>query len=97
MSRIAVEPDQMEVLLRRTENVASDASAALGGFVITADGGIASDKIAFIVRMAIEAAQLAADATNGLATVARAAVTGQLGDEAEVFASLQAITAEHFG
>lgn len=78
----------MGVLLSKVEAIAADSSDALGGFSLTADGGIASDKIAFILQAAIEAAQLSVDATYGLVAVGSAALDGQLEDEAAIYEAL---------
>lgn len=84
MTQISVQADQMGVVLGSTERSVRSATDALGGFSSTADGGVASDKLTFVVRVALEAAQLAADASSGVCAVARAALDGQLADEAEI-------------
>lgn len=96
MSKIQVDIAQMGVLLNQTESVASDAAGDLAGFGITADGGIASDKIAFIIQAAMEGAQLCVDASNAVTSVGRAAIDGQLKDEAEIYEALNNFSEKTF-
>ena len=97
MSKIQANSDQVDVLLSRTESVAADSANALAGFALTADGGLATDKIAFILQAAMEGAQLCVDASNAVTSVGRAAIDGQFEDEAEVYDALNNFSAEVFG
>ncbi len=96
MSGIEMDRDSMRWVLKKTEEHADDVSSILSGFSSTADGGIASDKIAFIVRAALEAAQLSADSVQGLCDVASLAVDDQTATESDILESLNNFAGKEF-
>ncbi|GAA3593054.1 hypothetical protein GCM10022198_16160 [Klugiella xanthotipulae] len=96
MSTIKVERDEMSALLKKTETAEGTLNTALAGFSSSADGGIASDKIALIVRIALESAQMASNAAHGVCEVSRQAIESQFLTEEEIMESLDNFTDEAF-
>ncbi len=88
MTRIDVDRESMGAVFKKPEELAADVSGVLGKFSSAADGGIASDKIAFIVRAAMEAAQMSVDAANGVCAIGRSAVDGHMETEEEIMDAL---------
>lgn len=96
MSNIRVERDEMRAILKRPEDIVQELNAALGGFSGTVDGGVASDKLALIVRIALEGAQLAADAANAICAVSREALDDQMLTDGEVTESIDRFSGKEF-
>lgn len=96
MSGIKVQRGEMNSLLKKPETAEEDLNTALAGFSSTADGGIASDKIALITRIALESAQLASNAANGVCEVSRRAIDDQLLTDEEIKDSLDNFTNKVF-
>ena len=88
MIHIKVERDEMSALVEKSERIEEELNTALAGFSSTVDAGIASDKIAVVVRIALEGAQLASNAANGVCGVARNAIEDQLLTDEEIMDSL---------
>lgn len=92
MSTIDLDHEEMAHLMTKTEQAASDATTALNGFSTVVDGGIASDKIAFVLRTSMEGAQLSAGAAEGVCAVARLATDDHLANENDIFEALNNFT-----
>ncbi|KIP53124.1 hypothetical protein [Leucobacter komagatae] len=97
MSQIEIDAEMISELLKKNGEFATESADGLGGFSSSFDGGLASGEISIITRLAIEAAQLAADASQALGVVAGAALDGQLVDESEVAEALDNFTRSEFG
>lgn len=97
MSEIAVDGEMIAELIKKNSEIARESANALGGFSSSFDGGLASGEISFITRLAVEAAQLAVDASQALGAVAGAALDGQLVDESAVADALDSFSKSEFG
>lgn len=96
MSEISVERDFMEELLKKPEAFADDLRTELGTPPAAFDGGIASERIAVILRISMESAQLAADLSTTVCTIAREALADQMATEEDVLESLTDFTETAF-
>ncbi|MFZ4843221.1 hypothetical protein [Mycetocola saprophilus] len=97
MTKIEVDRDSMGALLKNPETLAGDVVKELGAMPSGGDGGLASDKIAFILRAIMEASQLSADTANSVCAVGRAAIEDQMATEEEVMDSLDNFSARELG
>jgi hypothetical protein len=97
VNEIAVDRQEIASLIEKTRTEAEALGVILDGFSSTADGGRASEKIAFIMRAAMESADLAATTTLGLCAIAEEAVEDQMATEAEVLDMLDNFESENFG
>lgn len=96
MSNIRVDRDDMKSLLKKPETIEQELHTALGGFSGSVDGGVASDKLALVVRIALEGAQLAADAANAICAVSREALDNQMLTDSEVTESIDRFSGKEF-
>ncbi|QIM18582.1 hypothetical protein G7066_08030 [Leucobacter coleopterorum] len=96
MSLIRVDRYEMTEWLKRPERAEADLNTALAGFSSSADGGVASDKIALIVRIALESAQLASNAVSGICEISHRAIDDQHLTDDEIKESLDNFTNKVF-
>lgn len=96
MSRIQLNSSDMTRLLTKTEDAEGEYGAGIEALPSFPDGGIASEQISLIVRLAVEGCSLFANATAGVCEVARAAVEDLTLTEEEVRESLDSISQEAF-
>lgn len=94
MSEISIDWDQLKSSFANLDRRSADLTKTLSTFASEADGGVASEQIALIVRAVIEASQLAANSSEAIVEVARVAANDQLVTEEEILASLKALTVD---
>lgn len=97
MTEIQLDRAEMRETLKKPEARAAELLTRLDGFSASGDFGMASDKIALIVRLALESAQQAAITTQAVCVIAHEAVDDLTTTEESIMDALDNFAEEELG